>query len=158
MHTCISLLLKSCRFTFLLISILPNKIISVSFYKKKRGSKSHCIFVSKKICHMISIWSVCLHIIIILAISQVLTKALCFYARQNGLTALFGSYRKCYRWNKFHEKITWNVDDMYFVLETFLTSLVFFTLCIISENKETPNNITVSICLAFKEKIHNWDL
>ena len=55
-------------------------------------------------------------------------------------------------------KINWNVDDMYFVLETFLTSLVFFTLSIISENKETPNNITVSIFLAFKEKIHNWDL
>ena len=154
MHTCISLLFKSCRFTFLLISILPNKIISVSCYKKKGGLNVTEFFSLKKPV----IWSVCSNFIIILAISQILTKALCFYARQNGLMALFGSYRKCYRWNKFREKINWNVDDMYFVLETFLTSLVFCTLSIISENKETPNNITVSTCLAFKEKIHNWDL
>ena len=42
---------------------------------------------------------------------------------------------------------------MYFVLETFLTFLVdFCTLSIISDNKEAPCNITVSTCLAFKEK------
>ena len=83
-----------------------------------------------------------------LAISQVLTKALCFCASENSLTALFGSYRKCYSFNKFREKKNWNIDGMYFVLEPFLTSLVFCTLSIISENKETPNNITVSTCLA----------
>ena len=54
-----------------------------------------------------------------LAISQALTKALCFCASENSLTALFGSYPECYSCNKFREKINWNVDGMYFVLETF---------------------------------------
>ena len=91
-----------------------------------------------------------------LAISQALTKALCFCANENSPTALFGSYPQCYSCNRFREKINLNVDGMYFVLETFLIPLVdFCTLSIISDNKGTPCNITVSTCLAFKEKIHD---
>ena len=77
-----------------------------------------------------------------LAISQALTKALCFCASENSLTALFGSYPECYSCNKFREKINWTIVD-------------FCTLSIISDNKGTPCNITVSTCLALKEKIHD---
>ena len=59
-------------------------------------------------------------------ISQVLTKALCFYASENSLTALFGSYRKCYSCNKFHEKINCNVDGICILLSklSYITSLL----------------------------------
>ena len=52
-----------------------------------------------------------------LQISQVSTK---------GFTTLFGSCRKCHRCNKFREKINWNVGGMYFVLENFFSSLLYY--------------------------------
>ena len=121
--------------------------------EQKSGLKDTVVFLKQKNCPTMGLLT---HHAQSLAISQALTKALCFCASENSLTALFGSYPQCYSCNRFREKINWNVDGMYFVLETFLISLVdFCTLSIISDNKGTPCNITVSTCLAFKEKIHD---
>ena len=62
-------------------------------------------------------------------ISQVLTKVLCFCASENSLTALFGSYRKCYSCNKFHEKINCNVDGIGILLSklSYITSLLLYS-------------------------------
>ena len=83
------------------VSNIPNAPLYNCFIlqEQKSGLKDTVVFL-KKNCPTMGLLT---HPAQSLAISQALTKALCFCASENSLTALFGSYPQFYSCNRFRE-------------------------------------------------------